>query len=131
MKKMPWTKFVWKDWAGDPALRCCSMAAQGLWMRLLAIAHEGDPPGHVTINGLPATEKQIAAIAGFPIKQVKPWLSELEREGVFSLTEEGVIYSRRMVRDHADLLAAVGNGKKGGNPMLNQARRTVSEGWGG
>jgi hypothetical protein len=47
-------------------------------------------------------------------------VAELEEHGVFSRTSEGVIYSRRMVRDLAKRQADVENGRKGGNPRLNR-----------
>ncbi len=120
MSKNTWSKFWWQDWQRDPALRGCTLAARGLWMEMLAVAHEGDPPGHLTINGNQPTDKQISAIAGCSIKTVKALLAELERNGVFSRTEAGTIYSRRMVRDHEAFLSAVSNGRKGGNPVLKQ-----------
>ncbi len=47
MKKRPWGKFYWNDWQGDPCLRVCGLAAQGLWMRMLCLAAEADPIGYV------------------------------------------------------------------------------------
>lgn len=113
-----WTKFWWQDWQRDPALRVCSLAARGLWMELLCIAHEGTPVGHVTINGRAPSVRQIAMISGVAEKEAERLLGELENAGVFSRTAENVIYSRRMVRDfeyegrHRDW------GKMGGNPDL-------------
>ncbi len=118
MSKNIWSKFWWQDWQRDPALRACSLAARGLWMEILAVAHEGDPPGHLTINGNPPSNRQIAAIAGCAVKTVTALLAELEANGVFSRTDAGTIYSRRMVRDHELFLSAVLHGRKGGNPAL-------------
>lgn len=73
-------------------------------MDLLAIAHEGDPPGHVTINGRPPTTRQLSVIVGVSEREMTRLLGELEDAGVFSRTEDGTIYSRRMVRDHAKSL---------------------------
>lgn len=36
--QLRWAKFFWADWAGDNCLSLCTLAAQGLWMRLLCIA---------------------------------------------------------------------------------------------
>ena len=94
-----WTKFFWSDWASDPALRICSLAAQGLWMRMLCIAAEADPTGYVTVNGRSLGVTDIARLAGVTETECEPLLAELERNGVFSRTRQGVIYSRRMVRD--------------------------------
>lgn len=96
-----WSKFWWQDWQRDPALRMCSLAARGLWMELLCIAHEGTPYGHVTVNGRPLSPAQIAGIVGAKAKEkeVLRLLEELEFSGVFSKTPEGTIFSRRMIRD--------------------------------
>lgn len=100
MSNRRWIKFWPVDWHGDKALRTCSVAARGLWMDMLCIAHEGEPYGHVTINGRGATAKQISNIAGLSEREAGKLLAELHDAGVFSVTEAGVFFSRRMVRDH-------------------------------
>lgn len=99
MSNRRWSKFWWQDWMRDPALRSCCVAARGLWMDMLAIAHDGKPYGHVTINGRPATPKQIATISGVTEKHAASLLQELEEAGVFSRTHDGIIFSRRMLKD--------------------------------
>lgn len=95
-----WLKFWPQDWQRDPALRSCCVAARGIWIDMICIAHEGTPYGHLTINGKPATAKQIGTITGTGEREATKLLQELEDAGVFSRTPEGVVYSRRMVRDH-------------------------------
>lgn len=99
MTEHRWSKFWWQDWQADQALRSCSIAARGLWMDMLCIAHNGTPRGHVTINGQPVAPKRLATLAGIVEKECTKLLAELEEAGVFSRTEDGTIYSRRMVRD--------------------------------
>ncbi len=106
MSRRRWIKFWPQDWQRDPALRACSLAARGLWMELLCIAHESEPYGHVTLNGRAMTEAEMASIAGRPRREILPLIAELERAGVFSRTPEGVVYSRRLVRD--DVAAQTG-----------------------
>lgn len=147
---MSWTKFSWGDWAEDMALRTCSLAAQGLWMRLLCIAASETPYGHVTLNHRPASDRQIAALAGLPLNEASALVAELEESGVFSRTgsrlrdhsledmyasltetgvfgevDEGTIYSRRMIRDLYTYRQDIRNGKKGGNPNLRRAKLAV------
>ena len=108
--KRPWLKWYPRDWAADACLRSCSLAARGLWIEMLGLAHRGDPYGHVTINGHAPDNTQIAAVVGSTSKVVTAALAELEAVGVFSRTESGVVYSRRMVRDgrrSADGLEAI------------------------
>src|SRR5215472_18713014 len=94
-----WSKFWWQDWQSDNALRSCGLAAQGLWMRVLCIMHDAVPYGHLLINGKDPPLKQLASIVGAAEKEVRKLLAELETNGVYSRTVEGIIYSRRMVRD--------------------------------
>jgi hypothetical protein len=96
-----WSKFAWRDWSGDKALHSCTIAARGFWVELLCIMHEGDPVGHLTMNGRPATLRQIASSANVTEKEALKLLAELNEAGVFSRTPEGTIYCRRMVRDAA------------------------------
>lgn len=115
---MRWSKFWWADYEADPKLRSCSLAAQGMWMRLLCLMHAGEPRGHLSLNGKAPTVPQIAAMAGLRERDVAKLLPELEAAGVFSRTDEGVIYSRRMLRDEEDRERFSQYGKKGGNPSL-------------
>lgn len=96
-----WSKFFWRDWSADKALHPCSLAARGFWIEMLCIMHEGSPIGHLTLNGKPATLRQMAANAYCTEKEAKRYLDELEEAGVFSRSEEGTIYCRRMVKDAA------------------------------
>lgn len=104
MSRLRWGKFYWSDWEGDTALALCSHAAQGLWMRLLCIAAQGTPYGHVTVGGKPPSDGQIKILIRQPnirLRDLRRLIDELERNGVARRTEAGVIYSLRMVRDFA------------------------------
>jgi hypothetical protein len=102
MSGLPWGKFFWKDWLTDPALSVCSLAAQGLWMRMLCIMSMSEPPGHFT---LPPSRKdisearQVARLCLADARLVRALLEELETRRVFSRNEGGTIVSRRMIRD--------------------------------
>jgi hypothetical protein len=113
-----WSKFCWRDWQNDRALRACSLAARGFWVECLAAMHDGDPVGHLTMNGEPATPKQMAANANCSEREAVKLLAELEAAKVFSRTADGTIYSRRMVKDAAISEAGRRWGKTGGNPNL-------------
>jgi hypothetical protein len=113
-----WSKFCWQDWQKDVALRSCSLGARGFWLECLAAMHGGDPVGHLTFNGKPATLKQMAVNANCRVADAKRFHDELEEAGVFSRSENGTIFCRRMVRDAQEAEIARENGKKGGNPSL-------------
>jgi hypothetical protein len=117
-ERLPWGKFVWAHWENDEGLACCSMGAQGFWMRLLCTAvKEG---GYVLIAGKAPTAAKLAHIVRATAEQVDGWLSELETEGVFSRTGDGVIYSRRLVKEAKEARRNRENGAKGGNPKLRK-----------
>ncbi len=103
--KRPAFQFYPADWRKDAALQSCSLAAQGLWVNMLCIAHECEPYGHLTINGRAMTEAQIARLVGVSLRECERAIAELVLAGVVSRTDEtadcgeGVFYSRRMVRD--------------------------------
>lgn len=101
MNKLRWGKFYWSDWADDPALALCSLAAQGLWMRLLCIAAQGTPYGHVTVNGNPPSLDELARLIRPRPKvgTVARLIDELRRHGVLQMEADGTLVSRRMESD--------------------------------
>jgi len=116
--KRPSFQFYPSDWRKDPALSACSMAARGLWIELMCIAHESDNYGHLEINGKAMTVPQLARMVGESPTVVSKLVAELDNSGVFSKSEEGVIYSRRMVKDERIRNIRAEAGRLGGNPSL-------------
>lgn len=112
-------KFYPADWR-DTKLRDCSLAARGLWIDLLTYMHETEPYGHLLINGKEPSLAQIALHVARPLQEVKRALAELEAADVFSRTDNGIIFSRRMVRDKAKEIQDREHGKAGGNPNLTR-----------
>jgi hypothetical protein len=112
----PSFQFYPKEWIWDLELRQCSAAARGLWADLMCLMHEGEPYGHLT-----APLDLILRITGLTEEVYTALLAELETERasgkrVAYRTEEGAIYSRRMVRDEARRGVLAANGKHGGRP---------------
>lgn len=112
--KRPAFQFYPADWRKDMALQSCSVAARGLWMDILCIAHECEPYGHLTVNGKPMTAAQIGRHTGLTQRECEKLLQELTDAGVSSVSEDGAIYSRRMVRDE-DLRNRRAEGGKAGS----------------
>ena len=90
-------------------------------MDLLAIAFDAEPHGHVLVNGRPPTMRQLASIFGVSERDADRYVGELETAGVFSVTEDHVIYSRRMIRDRLVSEQGKIDGATGGNPRLRLA----------
>jgi hypothetical protein len=94
-----WLKFYPKDWNGDHNLRACSLAARGLMASLLEPMHEATPYGHLLVRGKKPEYAELAVIASCKLREVKYGIEELVKMGVLSTEDDGVLYSRRMVRD--------------------------------
>ncbi|WP_150125818.1 hypothetical protein [Sphingobium sp. RAC03] len=113
MSKRPAFQFYPGDWRTDPGLRLCSLLARGLWIEMMAIMHEGEPYGHLTAQGRAISDDMLARLVGEGAAAVKRAIKDLEVNGVFSRTDAGVIYSRRMVRDEAIREARAAGGSLG------------------
>lgn len=100
--KRPAFQFYPGDWQRDAALRMCSLSARGLWWEMICIMHSAEPYGHLVAAGQPITCAELARIVGESKGDVTKWLAELNRRQVYSVTSEGAIYSRRMVRDEIE-----------------------------
>lgn len=111
--KRPSFQFYPADWKKDAALQSCSLAAQGLWINILCIAHECQPYGHLTVNGKPMLVPQIARLVGVSSRECERLLTELHSSGVAAMADDGSVYSRRMVRDEAIRSARAEGGKAG------------------
>ncbi|NBW19419.1 MAG: hypothetical protein EBR82_66740, partial [Caulobacteraceae bacterium] len=116
----PWMKFYLDDWCDDLALSLCSLAAQGLWMRMLRVMHHADPYGHLLINGEKPSLSDLSRALNVHHKTLITPLNELASRGVYSVDKNGVIFSRRMVRDHRKSLSDKENGRLGGNPRMTR-----------
>lgn len=114
--KRPAFQFYPADWRKDPSLSVCSLAARGLWIEMMCIAHESAEYGVLVVNGVPITGPQLARMVGESPKVVTDLLAELDGAGVFSRREDGAIYSRRMLKDEHIRNVRSAAGKLGGNP---------------
>lgn len=111
--KRPAFQFYPADWRKDPALQSCSIAARGLWLECMNLMHEAEPYGHLVVNAKPMNAAQIGRLVGVPPRECAHLLQELIDAGVPSITDAGIIYSRRMVRDEELRNRRAEGGKEG------------------
>lgn len=111
--KRPAFQFYPGDWRTDPGLRLCSIGARGLWIEMMCLMHEGEPYGHLTVQGRVIEPQSLARLVSESVPAVKRWMAELRENEVFSTTDDGVIFSRRMVRDEGIREARAAGGKQG------------------
>lgn len=129
-EKEPWLKFWVDDWLCDLELRRCSPAARGLWIDMICLMHKSKTYGHLS-NDL----REVAGYAQVSAIEAKRLLGELETRNIFSRTDTGVIFSRKMVRDDKRRSTLRENGSRGGpktwrrlvNPALNQSGSPTTE----
>jgi hypothetical protein len=116
--KRPSFQFYPSDWLRDTALRSCSTGARGLWMDMICFMHEGSPYGHLKVGDKVILAFNLSRMVGETLDVVEGWLEELSTAGVYETTDEGVIYSKRMIRDENLRQIRAAGGSKGGNPAL-------------
>lgn len=116
-KGLPFIQFYPADWCEDPVAGC-SLAAQGLWLRMMFLMHSSERYGYLCQNGSPIPPGSVAQRCGCTPEQYESLRAELSTAGVPSQSEEGIIFSRRMVRDALRREKARRFGKRGGNPLL-------------
>lgn len=126
MDKLPALQFYPGDWMKDPAVRSLSAAARGLWIDMLCLMHESEKRGFLQLTTSKSIEVvHLSRMTGISPKETRKLLKELEEAGVFSRDENGVIYSRRMVKDELFRLSRVENGKLGGRPKQSKKEPTL------
>ena len=118
---MPYVKWHGRDWLGDPMLRMVGPEVRGVWIDLLCAMMNAEPYGHLAVNGRPMTDDEAARMTGLNKGTFKGILKEIEDANISSRTTCGMLYCRRLVRDHEAFLSASRAGKKGGgNPNLKK-----------
>ena len=111
---LPFLKFYPSNWRADPGVRASSLAARGFWTECLFLMHESVRRGYLLIAGRAPSDRDLAVQMGVTVGEVKRYRRELLKKGVAAQTEEGVLFSRKMVRDEIRRR----NGAHGGNPAL-------------
>lgn len=114
---LPYMPFYIGDWFKSPDIRALPLDVRMIWFEMLCLMWESKKRGYLQINGMKTDDKFIAKMLGIDVKVYKKSLKILEKFGVFSRDENGVIYSRRMVKDEEIRQKKQKAGKKG---MLNR-----------
>jgi hypothetical protein len=100
MAKLPWVKLFTEQILADLELSSCSLQARGLWLTLFCLMHRSDRKGYLDDRtGMPLKSEQLARMARCSVEEVDRGIQELITSGVFSVSADGHIYSRRMVRE--------------------------------
>lgn len=113
MGKLPAIMFYPADWIEDN-VSGCSLAAQGLWLRMMFVMHTSERRGYLVVNGRPMTEEFIASKCGCDVAAYRTLLAELLSAGVPRRTADGILYNKRMVNDERKRHLCSEAGRKGG-----------------
>lgn len=120
-KKHSYMKFYGRDWLGDPMLRMCQPEERGVWIDLLCVMAGAEPYGHLAVNNRVMTDAEVSRVIGMDENTYKGILYRLLEKGIPSKAENGMIYSRRMVKEHKKFISGRISGLKGGgNPALKK-----------
>jgi hypothetical protein len=125
--KNPWVKWFWADYESDAGLRSSSLAAQGLWMRMLSIMAKSKTIGMMLDGESKMESKTLAKLVGEKVLHIEALLKELKTHGVYSQDDDGVIFNRRMARDGQLSEIRAKAGRKGGRPKKQNESKIKSK----
>lgn len=125
MAKLPWFKFFPSDWLSDEALQGCSMAAQGLWINMVATIEKCNAGGYLRTNDKPVSSEKMARLFCLTFAETENLLSELKDAGVYS-EDEGGIYSRKIKRRSGISVKRSAAGRKGAQAKRKQKGKQTS-----
>ena len=112
--KMPAMLFFGTDWLTDNGVRSVGLAARGLWMDVLCIMYESPRRGYLSVVlDKPMTHAQLSRMVGADKSEVIDLLEELNQANVYSVDDNSVIFSRRMVSDETKRAVKSRSGKVG------------------
>lgn len=124
-QKLFWMPWYPDDWLTDSQVALCSLAAQGLWMRMLCWMWKQTPQGVLT-----GKLDELASLTGRTPQEIAPLVAELEYRGVFSrgsavgYCRADAIVNRRMYEEWRTSAARAAAGRKGG---LTTARKAAEK----
>jgi len=116
--KLPAIHLYPGDWLRD-SVSGCSLAAQGLWLRMMFVAHDAPEYGHIFACDLLDAKRGIARRCGCTLEEFEAVFSELCEAGVPGI-KDGIVYSRRMIRDASLREIRAKAGRKGGKQSAKQ-----------
>ena len=111
---LPYLKFYPSNWRADAGVRSSSLAARGFWVECLFLMHGSSRRGYLLLQDRQPSDRELAVQVGATLANVRRYRRELLEKGVAEHTPDGVLFSRKMVRDEIRRR----NGAKGGNPAL-------------
>lgn len=119
MGNLPYFYFYPGDWMKDPVLQTLSLAAQGLWLRMMCLMAEGSRRGFLEINGQPITTAQLARATGATVDEAHCLLKEMDESGFLKKDRRGILYCSHLVKQTELSHTRSRCGSLGGRPSKN------------
>lgn len=110
---LPAMPFYFGDWRKAPEIRALDLDVRMIWFEMLGYMWESTPRGYLIIKGKPVITPVIARLIGVDITKMEQALEQMEEFDVFSRTNDGTIYSRKMVADEEKRLKKSKAGRLG------------------
>jgi hypothetical protein len=115
------------DWLAEWTLKLVGFQGKGLAIELLAHMFRLPFRGELrNSNHMPLSLQEICDLVGRPVAEVEPILKQLLDKGVFSTTNNGCTYSRRLVREECERRSKVKAGTIGADKRWHS--EAVAEG---
>lgn len=77
----------------------CSIAAQGLWFRLMLLMHDSERTGYLCLNGSPILSRVAAVKCAVSVDEYDALLAELMSVSAFSTSADGILFSPQLVSE--------------------------------
>jgi hypothetical protein len=107
----PSTRWFFNDWDNEPGMKFCSLAAQGLWFKMLSLAARSRAYGVVLIGDHPSARADLPALlapsCGETIETIGKLIDDLITFNVASVDQGGRVINRRMVREAEEEAARI------------------------
>lgn len=132
-EKLPAFQFYPGDWRKDPGVQSLDYEARGIWHELLCFMHESEQRGRLVFSdGTPMKDAEIAQMLGISEAKWQANAKQLLSKRVANISEDGIIYNRRMCREEAIRQSRREAGRKGGKakqkPSKDEANSQAKRG---
>ena len=97
--KMPAMPFYFDNWRKAPEIRALDLDVRMIWFEMLGFMWESTKRGYLTLNGNPVITPVISKMIGVDINVLERAIQQMEQFNVFSRSDDGTIFCRKMVRD--------------------------------
>ncbi len=94
------------EWREHPGFRACSLTTRGIWLEMLCVMHYCQPRGFFAVNGIAPSDDEAARIIGCTVGEYRAAIDELEKYGVLSRNEDGLISSGSFCQPTVNRLSA-------------------------